>query len=284
MYHNCIGSRKSKAMKKHLCLFLSVVITGIFVTGCCIMPSAPWVKEPFQNYVYSDTTMPCEIIPVYGFDQVVISGPVSVTVNGRQAENQVIVHGTAQALKDFSAQTRQGVLTISASEPAAVSLNVNTPIRRLVYDSNGHLVLKNIGDQSMKLVLRGNSVTSMNGELVLSHIELSDNAKLHAYWIDSSNLHVVANNNAKLFLAGVVTNLDIIASGNAEIDGKALRAENAYVRTSGAANVGVTVKHSLGSLSTDRSTVYYYRDSHVDTLYLDHRGSALRMVGIPTPE
>jgi hypothetical protein len=269
-------------MKKCLCL-LSFIITGIFIAGC-VMPRVPRIKEPLQGYVYSDAVTPREIIPVYGFDQVIIAGPVSVTVNGRQAENQLIVRGTAESLKDFSAQTRRGILYISAKQPVAASLNLNIPLHRLVYTSNGQMILKNIADQSMKLVLGGNSNTAMQGELVLSHIQISGNARLHAYWVDSSNLHIAAGGNAKLFLAGVVTKLDIIASGNAEIDAKYLRAENAYVRTSEDANVGVTVKHSLGSLSTGRSTVYYYRDSRLNMLYLADRGSALRMAGIPDRE
>lgn len=237
--------------------------------------------RPVNKVQLSPNTPISKNFAINGFDQVLISGDVSGTVNGGQPQNQLEVNGTVESLKHFSVRTQGGILYIDSSEPVSISLNLATPLRDLAYEGNGKLQIKGIANQSTKLGLSGNSVTSLRGDLVLSRVDVSGNATLHAYWVDSSNLHVVAQNQSKLFLAGVVTNLDIIATGNAEVDAKYLRADNAYIRTTGNADVGVTVNRSLSTLSSDSSTVYYYDNSRVGLHYLDSHGSALRMKGIP---
>lgn len=176
------------------------------------------------------------------FNQVVISGAATVALKGQQSQNLVTAYGPPDVLeKDLSVKVQDGVLYINDNDP--VTLNVMA-----------------------------------TGDLVLSRVEVSDNAVLHAYWINSSNLHVKAFDRAKIFLAGIVTKLDIVAKSNSEVDAKYLRADDAFVSTSGSANVGVTVKKNLSTSSTGRSTVYYYRDAELGLHYLAQSGSALRML------
>jgi len=291
-----------KKLKKILYL-LGVMMTGFLISACVqelrhapppVMAkqsvSATTYLAPVVHIYHADHVNKARLSPntpmsqnfvINGFDQVLITGNVSGTVNGGQSQNQLVVNGTIESLKNFSARTKGGILYISSSEPVNISLNLANPVRELANNGNGNIEMKNIANKSMKLGFGGNSVTNLRGDLVLSRIDLSGNARLSAYWVDSSNLHVVTQNQSKLFLAGVVTNLDVIATDNAEIDAKYLRADNAYVRTADNADVGVTVNRSLSTLSTDRSTVYYYDNSRVGLHYLDSHGSALRMKGIP---
>jgi hypothetical protein len=277
-------------MKKTRKPLIFLGLMAMILSGCVQKARPPRVMEPIMPvYALSpaETGIP-KTLSLPDFDQVVISGPVNVTIKGRQSQNQLIARGMPEALKEgLSVNVREGVLSIAYknpllhSSPMTVEVDAVAPIHQLRFQGNGTLSLDKVGDESMVLKLSGNTTTRMTGMLVLSRIDLTDNAVLHAYWINSSNLRINASNRAKVFLAGIVTHLNIIASGDADVDAKNLRAENAYVRTRNDADVSVSVKKNLSSFSTERSSVYYYRDSELGLHYLNQNGSALRMKGIP---
>jgi hypothetical protein len=246
---------QGKAMKN-----LFYVLVGVLLTACAGLQKPPYVAASPQVNPASYITKNFSVSPYY--NEVIFSGPLTVTVNNQQISNQLSVSGTQEAFKQFSANINNGILTIQTADPVNVKINLPSTIQ--------------------KISSRNNANINLTGTFVLSHIEASGHSILRLYWIDSSNLHVVAENNSQLFLAGVVTNLDLLASGDADVDAKYLRVENAYVKTQNDADVNLNVKNSLGSLSSDKSTIYYYQDSHLNSHYLNNSGSALRMVGIPS--
>jgi len=222
-------------MYKSIKWLILLAITVVGLSGCTQPMKPPHVQAPPAATSVNRTYA----IPY--FNQIKISGSVTVALKSQQSRTLITAHGSPEALeKGLSIKVQDGVLYINDNDP--VTLNV-----------------------------------MVTGDLVLSRVEVSDNAVLHAYWINSSNLHVKALDRAKIFLAGIVTKLDIVAKANSEVDAKYLRADDAFVSTSGSANVGVTVKKNLSTLSTGRSTVYYYRDAELGLHYLAQSGSALRM-------
>jgi hypothetical protein len=222
------------------------------------------VFEPLNNGGYASRN-----ISDNWFDKVVISGNVDANIELQQPEDQLRIMGSPNMRRSFANYIRHHTLylvygnypsNVSARVPLRVDLKLSTPLNQIM--------------------IKGDGKTHLSGDLILTQLAVGNNALLYAYWIDSTNIHIFAGDNAKVFLGGVATNVDIIARNRANIDARFLRADNAFVRTQDGANVAVKVKNSLSTLSTGASTVYYYGDSNLNIHYLGNHGSALRMTGI----
>ena len=156
--------KKLRKLKKSAYL-LGVVMTGFLISACVQESRPPHVLEPAQrdistlapvsarigqiNHVKKTKLSPnapmSQNIVLNGFNQVLISGDVSGTVNGGQPQNQLLVNGTVESLKHFSVHTQGGILVINSSEPVNISLSLANPVRELAY--NGNKTGKNRGNK-----------------------------------------------------------------------------------------------------------------------------------------
>ena len=273
---------------------LSLFLLATTLTGCASTQRVPVFSEPaltepaLSNDNISKTFQPDQI------NQVIINGNFHVVIDGHSLQNKLQVNTSyaewphIHVIKDqnrlyLTEESRMGVFPLvqeSNMAPVTVVLNTAQDIQFIDDQGNGTLITRNIGDRNINVTLHGNVTAKMTGNLVLQKIVVGDNASLYAYWVNSSNLQLMTYNNAKISLAGIVTQLDVQAQDNSAIDGRYLRVQEAFVRTRGNANVGVTVKKALSTDSRGDSSVYYYRDPGFNATFLRQSGSSLRMQGI----
>ena len=252
-------------MKQALC-FAGIVSLGIMLVGCDY--NRPKLTSQFpidQQYSLNHAS---GNYPVQSYDKLVLSGPIDVTLKSHQGENNVHGSGDPKALNKLKVVQRKDELLVSSTGRQRVNVEVDeastqTPLTLVV--------LKNV------------HLSSDNQDFLIQKIIATSNAKLNLYWINTSHLNIIAKDNSKVSLAGVVTHLDITAMDDAEVNGKYLRAYDSYVMALGSSDVGVNVKSALGTQSVGEATVYYYRDPQFGGVYLKDSGSALRMKGISSP-
>ena len=262
-----------------------VCITGLLLTGCDYNRSMPSTQIPTEQSFSMQGNQPVVsgVYPVSNmFDKIAVMGLVSATINGHGLQNQVTAEGGPRVTNQIKVWEKNRILYIANqhNHPVNIVITSDHPIQELSFLGNGKFDIKDIGQLPMNLNLSGNTQTKMDGNFVLQKVTVRDNAKLKAYWVNSSRLRVMASDKARIFLGGLVTNLDINASGQAIVNGKYLQAENSYVIASQQSQVGVNAKNALGTQSFDSASVYYYKDPQMGGIYLNDSGSALRMQGI----
>jgi len=247
---------------------LLLILSCVVLSGCIYnsISRSPNISEPVFAPIYQGYERD---MSGKEFDKVVVSGNINANIECQQPYNQLKIMGTPNMRRSFANYIQNRTLYLvygnypgnfASREPLRVDLKLSSPIHQLTVTGDGE--------------------THLSGNLIFSRIDVTGSALLYAYWINSTNIHLYAGNYAKVVLAGVATNLDIIARDNANVDARFLRTQNAFVRTDNQANVAVRVKNSLSTLSTHSSTVYYYGDSNLNLHYLGNFGSALRMQGI----
>lgn len=251
--------------------FVGLISVGLVLTGCDYNRSKPTSQFPSEQsfYVHDQSLMTSGTYPLSPFDKVVMSGPVTAAFKNNQAQDVIRVNGNPSSLNGLSVVQRGRIVYVSATAGHPVNIDVESQAAQSQIPLN--------------LVLSGNTHTKMEGNFLIQRIDASGNANLKLYWLNTSHLTVNASGNAKLFLAGVVTHLDVTASGNSEVNGKYLRVDESYVLARDNAQVGVSVKKALGSQSVGNASIYYYRYPEFAGIYLGGSGSALNMKGISGP-
>jgi len=253
-------------MMKHALRFAGIIGLGIMVVGCDY--NRPKLTSQFPIDQQYSLNQASGNYPVQSYNKLVLSGPIDVTLKSHQVENNVHASANPKVLNHLKVIPRKDELLITASGRQRINVEVDeastsTPLTLVV--------LKNV------------HVSSDNQDFLIQKIIATSNSQLHLYWLNTSHLNIIAKDNSKLFLAGVVTHLDITAMDDAEVNGKYLRADESYVTALGRSDVGVNVKSALGTQSVGEATVYYYRDPEFGGVYLKDSGSALRMKGISGP-
>lgn len=255
-------------MKLRQLNLLVLSILTLTLTGCFYDKSAsvPAFAEPELMPLDTGYT---RNITNKDFDKVYISGNIDATLENQQSKNQLLFQGSANMRKSLHTHIKNRTLYIEYGNYPS-NFTAQTPIR----------VDLKLASPIHAITLTGDGKTRMQGDWVLSRLDVSGNANCYAYWIDSTNMHILTTDNAKVFLAGVVSDLDIISRNHSAIDARNLKTENAYVRTQDKSQVNVSARNSLSSYSSEGSTVYLYGDAPLSIHYLNNHGSALRMAGI----
>ncbi|MDX2163857.1 MAG: DUF2807 domain-containing protein [Gammaproteobacteria bacterium] len=251
---------------KHTLRFAGVISLGIMMVGCDY--NRPKLTSQFpidQLYTLNQASGNYPLAP---FDKLVLSGPIDVTLKSHQSENNVRASASPKVLNHLSVIPRKDELLITASGRQRINIEVDQAVTSTPLTI---VVLKNV------------HLSSDNQDFLIEKIIATSNSQSHLYWLNTSHLNIIAKDKSKLFLAGVVTHLDITAMDSAEVNGKYLRADDSYVTALGRSDVGVNVKSALGTQSVGGATVYYYRDPEFGGVYLKDSGSALRMKGISGP-
>ena len=251
--------------------FVGLISVGLVLTGCDYNRPKPTSEFPAVQTFSSNqqSVTAAGDYPLNSFDKVVFSGPVTTTFKNSQAQNIIHANGNPSALTRLSVVQRGRIVYVSATAGHPVNIDVESQAAQ--------------SQIPLDLVLSGNTHTNMQGNFLIQRIDASGNANLKLYWLNTSHLTVNASGNAKLFLAGVVTHLDVTASGRSRVNGKYLRVEDSYVLARDNAQVGVRVKNALGTQSVGNASVYYYRYPEFAGIYLGGSGSALNMKGISGP-
>lgn len=275
-------------MLARLIYSIGLIICFLFISGCCPPPSSPpivnqpvYTLEPSSpGYIY------CRTIPVGSFDQVVFHGNIIGTVNGHAPSTELrLIGDTPNAYATVSACTKNGVLYVQyateTNKPIKVELDLANPVHKILVSGNARMTFKNVGDAGVNIYLAGNSQTMMTGNILVQSLNVSDNAVLHAYWLNTRNLQISASGLSNIFIAGLVSNLDLYASDSANIDARYLRVDNAFLILKDNADVGVNIKRAQSSMVAPSATLYYYRDPHFRADYLYGNGADLRMPGMP---
>lgn len=278
-------------------VFYSIVLLMITsLTGCnfyhSISHKPPSLHEhtlqtaPVTN---NSTEKTKAFAPAY-YDKVVIDSSDKVLIKGKQLQSIVKLTGNCDKINHTTVQVKNNTLYVRTNSSYGLRPRVNSPLRieiqtandihNIHFASKGELQTENIGDTGLTLDLGGDSVTQLAGNLSLQNITLSGHAILHAYWLNTGKIKVAIYEQAKLFLAGIATKLDITASGTSMLDAKYLRVEEAFVKASDHANVGINVKRAVNTWAKDYATVYNYRDAYFSSPYMEESGSSLRMLGI----
>lgn len=249
-------------------LSLSLLST-VVLTGCDYNRPRPVSQFPVSQNFYTENNqlMSAGEYPLGDFNTVVVSGAVNLSVKDNAPENKVVATGDPDLISKLRVNPKGCVVYITAKSWRNVNVELDTKSSQA----------------PMHMVVGGKSRVDMKGNYVIQQIDAVGNSNLKLYWLNTSHLKINARDNAKLFLAGVVTHLDITATDRAEINGKYLRAEDSYVYAAGNSNVGVNVRSALGTQSVDTATVYYYKDPEATGIYLKEAGSALRMKGLFGP-
>lgn len=249
--------------------FVGLLSVGLVLTGCDYNRPKPISQGPQDQafYIQNQTVMAAGDYPLQHFNKVVLSGSVVATLKSGQAQNIVHANGNPKLLNKLAIIQKGDVVYISTAARRPVNVDINSQ-----------------GSQTpLSLSLSGNSQTNMDGNYLIQQIDASGHSKLKLYWLNTSHLTINAKDSAKLFLAGVVTHLDVTASDSAEVNGKYLRADDSYVFASANSTVGVNVKKALGTQSLGNASVYYYSHPESTQIYLENSGSALNMMGISGP-
>jgi len=255
-------------MKRHLNVInvIGLLSIGTALAGCDYNRPQPTSQGPMTQsyYIQNQTVMAGGNYPLTHYSKIVVAGNVNTTIKSGQTQDIVYANGNPKSLNKLTVVQRGDVVYVSSMAQHPVDVDI---------DSQG-------SQTPLHLILSGNSHTTMTGNFLIQQIDASGRARLNLYWMNSSSLTINAKDSAKLFLAGVTTHLDITASDSAEVNGKYLRADDSYVMAMGNANVGVNVKHALGTQSMGTASVYYYTHPESAEIYLRDSGSALNMNGL----
>jgi hypothetical protein len=257
------------AMKRALS-FVGLISVGLVVAGCDYNRPTSIAQGPTEQTFYTQNgiEMAGGSYSLNHLKKIVLTGSAVATIKSDQPENVLRVNGNPAVLKDTTVVQKDGVLYVSSVAPK-------------------HSNQVEIDLQSYKAPLNieasGNSHTKMEGNFLIQKIDVSSSARLKLYWLNTSHLTVNTSGNAKVFLAGVATHLDVTASGSSVVNGKYLRVDESYVLAQGNAQVGVSVKKALGTQSIGSASVYYYRYPEYAGIYLNGSASALNMKGISGP-
>ncbi len=255
---------------KQVLRLAGVISVGIILAGCDYNRPKPTSQMPIdQQYMMSDGQLSTSgNYPLQPYDKLVLSGPIDVTLKSNQVENNVHASASPKVLNKLKVIQKKDEVFITSSGRKRVNVEID----------------QTANQAPLKLVLLNDTQTkSDNGNFLIQKIVSVGNAQAELYWLNTSHLNVIAKDNSKVFLAGIVTHLDITALDNAEVNGKYLRADDSYVTALGHSNVGVDVKSALGTQSLGEASVYYYHDPEFGGIYLQDGASALRMKGISGP-
>ncbi len=242
----------------------------------------PTKLDPYQVITTTFTPTP--------FNSIFVQGTMHVVIKGNQPYPWVKVTGPRYALQYITITNVNGQLTIlgvhntfGTPRNLPVDIEIDTSdIQNLTLQGNGTYIISNIGEQGLNLNLKGNGSYNLTGNIVLYQLNVAGNSHLNLYWINTNNLVVHAGGGAKINLAGVATNLEATLSGDAVLDAKYLRSQEAYVKTRDYSCAWVYVSQSLSAFAKDYSDIYYYPDPQINgPFYVRDHGSIMRMAGLP---
>ena len=96
-------------------------------------------------------------------------------------------------------------------------------------------------------------------------------------WINSDHLHITASGKTQIRLAGNVGMLEVNAIDDAHVDGRYLRADNAYIKTANTAEVDASVLDHLSGFASNFSNIYYFKSPLALTRHTYQSGVVMQL-------
>lgn len=242
-----------------------------------------------QLIVTADTQNHTQTFDLAPFNKIDIQNGVNVFIETGPQKPYVHAKGDSISLKYLRLFVKKNTLYVQMKEGYHVKngrLSViicNPDLEEIRYSGTGQVIAKNLHGQ-LNVVHNGRGSMQLDGDIVLQNIEYNGRGPLELHWINSSHVKIVGNGNGKIYLAGVTELLDINAHNHTWVDARYLRANRAFVKTTGYARADIWAKENSTTLARDFSNIYYYHDSGFVGAYMAPPGNSLRMVGIDTGE
>lgn len=199
------------------------------------------------------------------FDAIQTDGNFNINfVTGRPQQVQI----EANARPYVIAQVEDNTLMLSlAIDPATkkpivcppITVEVAVPFLSRLSLAGATTLIANDINGNFSIIAGDNSRITLNGIVNVKNIQASGNSVVRLRWVNAGELKVCGTDTARIFLAGTTQVLEARMSGYAFLDAKYLRPKVALVRTQDDATAEVLSTYSLYTFAYGDSNIYFYK-------------------------
>jgi hypothetical protein len=146
--------------------------------------------------------------------------------------------------------------------PSPVYVKVYTPSLKTIQASGDcRVILGGIKSryQVVNVIADDNAKVNLRGVMNLQHVITAGNSEVDVQWVDSPHVMVRSKDSSCVILAGVARILDAQMLGSSVLSAEYLRAREVYVKTEDYAVAQVTPIVVLNGFAADYSDILYYK-------------------------
>lgn len=148
-------------------------------------------------------------------------------------------------------------------------------LHRAALGGRGKIRMKGVRGTNVNLLISGHAKVQIIGTIQLSELKMKNSAWLSAYWLNSHVLKMRLRDQACVQLAGTVDFLDATLRDTARFNGRYLRAQRAFVKTSEQSEADINVVEAQHTLATGSSNIYFYDLPDMRADFMVENGSVL---------
>ncbi len=150
-------------------------------------------------------------------------------------------------------------LDINTSGGGAVNVSGNyINVKRIRHVGNNNINIIGAHADGLRIEAAGRGKIGINGPIVLRALSAKGGVRVYAYPVTSTDLHVEADNDARIGLAGYANNLIVNTVQSSQFAGRYLCAQNAYVRAHDWSHINVATTERIFASATQNASVYFY--------------------------
>jgi hypothetical protein len=202
-----------------------------------------------QTKIVGNSVVSTQNIPFASIDTINISGTGTLIVTHNNDQEEQLIIETEEALMPYiDAHVIDNQLMIKIKD------NTSHDITNLIYRVNSKTVISNVTVSGAVYIELQYSNTTPTQSLTYNVFGAS---QLHAYHINTNNVHVHAAGASKIVLLGSAKEQHIDISGTVKCDGSKLGGEAVTVNAAGATTVYCNTSNALSGTLMGTSTLYY---------------------------